>query len=95
MGTIYLIFQQSLPASFVIERILATSTAFVLQLLEEKNNNSVPPMVSNPFRFYCFQDIAAIPLLAIIPLLAGSESSHHGVAYFAAIIATFTGLFLF
>jgi glutathione-regulated potassium-efflux system protein KefB len=27
--------------------------------------------------------------------LAGTESTHHGIAYFAAIIATFTGLFLF
>ena len=31
----------------------------------------------------------------MIPLLAGTESTHHGIAYFAAIIATFTGLFLF
>lgn len=95
MGTIYLIFQQSLPASFVIGFALAlSSTAFVLQLLEEKQQlNTTHGQQS--FSILLFQDIAAIPLLAIIPLLAGSESSHHGVAYFAAIIATFTGLFLF
>lgn len=95
MGTIYLIFQQSLPASFVIGFALAlSSTAFVLQLLEEKQQlNTTHGQQS--FSILLFQDIAAIPLLAIIPLLAGSESSHHGVAYFAAIVATFTGLFLF
>ena len=95
MGTIYLIFQQSLPASFVIGFALAlSSTAFVLQLLEEKQQlNTTHGQQS--FSILLFQDIAAIPLLAIIPLLAGSESSHHGIAYFAAIVATFTGLFLF
>ncbi|MFW1737358.1 monovalent cation:proton antiporter-2 (CPA2) family protein [Acinetobacter sp. ULE_I037] len=95
MGTIYLIFQQSLPASSVIGFALAlSSTAFVLQLLEEKQQlNTTHGQQS--FSILLFQDIAAIPLLAIIPLLAGSESSHHGIAYFAAIVATFTGLFLF
>ncbi len=47
------------------------------------------------FSILLFQDMAAIPLIAVIPLLAGTESSHHGIAYFAAIIATFSGLFLF
>lgn len=95
MGTLFLLFQQSLPASFVIGFALAlSSTAFVLQLLEEKQQlNTTHGQQS--FSILLFQDIAAIPLLAIIPLLAGSESSHHGVAYFAAIVATFTGLFLF
>ncbi len=47
------------------------------------------------FSILLFQDIAAIPLIAIIPMLAGAESTHHGIAYFAAIMATFSGLFLF
>ena len=95
MGTVFLLLQQSLSASFVIGFALAlSSTAFVLQLLEEKQQlNTTHGQQS--FSILLFQDIAAIPLIAVIPLLAGGESTHHGVAYFAAIIATFTGLFLF
>ncbi|ATO18855.1 potassium:proton antiporter [Acinetobacter sp. LoGeW2-3] len=40
------------------------------------------------------QALVLIPLIAIIPLFSGVSSTEHGVAYFAAIIATFTGLFL-
>ncbi|MFN0298053.1 monovalent cation:proton antiporter-2 (CPA2) family protein [Acinetobacter albensis] len=87
--------QQSLAASFIIGTALAlSSTAFVLQLLSEKQQLNTT-FGQQSFSILLFQDIAAIPLLAIIPLLAGSESTHHGVAYFAAIIATFSGLFLF
>jgi len=95
MGTVYLLLQQSLSASFIIGFALAlSSTAFILQLLTEKQQlNTTHGQQS--FSILLFQDIAAIPLLAIIPLLAGNTSTHHGIAYFAAIIATFTGLFLF
>lgn len=95
MGTVFLLLQQSLSASFVIGFALAlSSTAFVLQLLSEKQQlNTTHGQQS--FSILLFQDIAAIPLLAVIPLLSGAESTHHGIAYFAAIIATFTGLFLF
>lgn len=95
MGTIFLLLQQSLSASFVIGFALAlSSTAFVLQLLTEKQQLS-SSYGQQSFSILLFQDIAAIPLIAIIPLLAGGSSTHHGIAYFAAIIATFTGLFLF
>lgn len=95
MATIWLLFQQSLSASFVIGFALAlSSTAFVLQLLSEKQQLNTT-YGQQSFSILLFQDIAAIPLIAIIPLLAGAESTHHGIAYFAAIIATFTGLFLF
>ncbi|WP_445114777.1 monovalent cation:proton antiporter-2 (CPA2) family protein [Acinetobacter sp. WZC-1] len=95
MGTIYLLLQQSLSVSFVIGFALAlSSTAFVLQLLAEKQQlNTTHGQQS--FSILLFQDIAAIPLLAIIPLLAGGSSAHYGISYFAAIIAAFTGLFLF
>lgn len=95
MGTVWLLFQQHLAASFVIGFALAlSSTAFVLQLLSEKQQlNTTHGQQS--FSILLFQDIAAIPLIALIPLLAGSQSTHHGVAYFAAVVATFTGLFLF
>ena len=41
------------------------------------------------------QALLAIPVLAAIPLFAGINSTEHGVAYFAAIMTTFSGLFLF
>lgn len=96
MLTIWLLFQQQLSSSFVIGFALAlSSTAFVLQMLTEKQQlNTTHGQQS--FSILLFQDIAAIPLLAIIPMLAVKQSStSHGIAYFAAIIAAFTGLFLF
>lgn len=93
--TVWLLFQQNLAASVVIGFALAlSSTAFVMQLLAEKQQlNSSHGQQS--FSILLFQDIAAIPLIALIPLLAGTQSTHHGIAYFAAVVATFTGLFLF
>ena len=87
--------QQGIASSVVIGFALAlSSTAFVLQMLQEKQQlNSSYGQQS--FSILLFQDIAAIPLIAIIPMLAGAESTHHGIAYFAAIMATFSGLFLF
>ena len=90
-----LLFKQNLASSFVIGFALAlSSTAFVLQLLSEKQQLNTTYGQSS-FSILLFQDIAAIPLLAVIPLLAGTQTTHHGIAYFAAIVATFTGLFLF
>lgn len=87
--------QQGIATSFVIGFTLAlSSTAFVLQLLAEKQQLNTT-YGQQSFSILLFQDMAAIPLIAVIPLLAGTESTHHGIAYFAAIIATFTGLFLF
>ena len=86
---------QGVATSVVIGFALAlSSTAFALQLLNEKQQLNTT-YGQQSFSVLLFQDIAAIPLIAIIPLLAGGESAHHGIAYFAAIIATFSGLFLF
>lgn len=92
---VFLALAQTIAASIVIGFALSlSSTAFALQLLDEKKqlNSSFG---QQSFSILLFQDIAAIPLIAIIPLLAGTTSPHHGIAYFAAVIATFTGLFLF
>ena len=87
--------QQGIAASIVIGFALAlSSTAFVLQLLTEKQQLNTT-FGQQSFSILLFQDMAAIPLIAVIPLLAGTQSTHHGVAYFAAIVATFSGLFLF
>lgn len=88
-------FQQGLAPSVIIGSALAlSSTAFVLQLLSEKQQLNTT-FGQQSFSILLFQDMAAIPLIAVIPMLAGSESTHHGIAYFAAIVATFSGLFLF
>ena len=91
----FIALQQGIAASLVIGFALAlSSTAFVLQLLTEKQQLNTT-YGQQSFSILLFQDMAAIPLLAIIPMLAGTESPHHGIAYFAAIVATFTGLYLF
>lgn len=95
IAVIILLFKLDIASGFVLGFALAlSSTAFVLQLLAEKQQLSTT-YGQQSFSILLFQDIAAIPLLAMIPLLTGTSSTHHGIAYFAAIIATFTGLFLF
>lgn len=94
LALIWLIFDIPLKASFVIGFGLAlSSTAFVLQLLAEKKQ-LVTTHGRQAFAILLFQDMAVIPLLAILPLLSGQGSTHHGIAYFAAVVATFSGLFL-
>ncbi|MHA3892614.1 monovalent cation:proton antiporter-2 (CPA2) family protein [Acinetobacter sp. GXMZU3951] len=92
---LFLVLKQGIATSLVIGSALAlSSTAFVLQLLTEKQQLNTS-YGQQSFSILLFQDIAAIPLIAVIPLLAGNESTHYGIAYFAAIVAAFTGLFLF
>lgn len=95
MVLVWLLFRQSFAASLVIGFGLAlSSTAFVLQLLSEKKQ-LVSTHGRQAFSILLFQDMAVIPLLALLPLLSGEDTAHHGVAYFAAVVATFSGLFLF
>ena len=85
--------------SVVIALALAlSSTAFVLQLLTEKQQLH-SSFGQQSFAILLLQDIAAIVLLALIPIVAGSTGSNHtqhtqGLAYFVVIIACFSGLFL-
>ena len=92
---VFFALSQSIAASIVVGFALSlSSTAFALQLLNEKQQLNTS-FGQQSFSILLFQDIAAIPLIAIIPLLAGTTSAHHGIAYFSAVVATFTGLFLF
>lgn len=63
----------SLPVSMVIGLGLSlSSTAFVLQLLAEKKQlNTVHGR--SAFAILLFQDLAVIPMLALLPLLAGTD----------------------
>lgn len=95
MLILWLILPISLSASLVVGFALAlSSTAFVLQLLEDRKQIKTF-YGQQSFAILLFQDIAAMVLLAMIPLLAGHETAHHGIAYFMAVIASFSGLFLF
>ncbi|MDP2228620.1 MAG: monovalent cation:proton antiporter-2 (CPA2) family protein, partial [Moraxellaceae bacterium] len=66
-------FGYSLTLSLIVGFGLAmSSTAFVLQLLSEKNQLT-SQHGRQAFAILLFQDLAVIPLLAIIPLLSGKD----------------------
>ncbi len=70
IGGVALAFGLSWQASLVIGLALAlSSTAFAMQVLSERSELSKPHGRSS-FGVLLFQDLAAIPVLAIIPLLA-------------------------
>jgi monovalent cation:proton antiporter-2 (CPA2) family protein len=56
-----------------------SSTAFTLQLLGERNELATP-MGQTGFGILLFQDLAVIPLLAVLPLL-GSREGHMGTSW--------------
>lgn len=88
----WLIFKQPPSHSFVIGFGLAlSSTAFVLQLLTEKGQISTTHGQS-AFTILLFQDIAVIPLLAILPFLSGVQNQQYDWVYFAKVISVFAGL---
>lgn len=63
-------FGLSLPAAIVAGYALAlSSTAFAIQLMQEKNTLNTP-YGTRAFSVLLFQDIAIVPMLAVIPLLA-------------------------
>ena len=68
---------QEAKAAVVIGLVLAlSSTAFVLQLLAEKKQ-LVTSYGRAAFAILLFQDLAVIPLIAILPLLGTSTGSGH------------------
>jgi monovalent cation:proton antiporter-2 (CPA2) family protein len=80
-------FALSLPASIIIGPALAlSSTAFVLQLLtDQKSLNTEYGRTS--VAILLLQDLAVVPLLALIPLLSvhGSSDTHLGLAFVRSI----------
>jgi len=90
--------QSQLSTSFIIGFGFAlSSTAFVLQLLSEKHQLA-SAHGRDAFAILLFQDIAVIPILAILPLFhnSGLQPSNQGVdfVYFAKVIGVFIGLVL-
>jgi monovalent cation:proton antiporter-2 (CPA2) family protein len=75
LGLVALALGLSAPAAFVVGLGLAmSSTAFVLQILAEKGQLASRHGRSS-FAILLFQDLAVIPLLALIPLLGNSGNA--------------------
>jgi glutathione-regulated potassium-efflux system protein KefB len=65
-----------------------SSTSFVLQLLAEKKQLTAKHGRKS-FAILLFQDMAVIPLLAVLPLLAGNSTQDYNLAYFGKVFAVF------
>ncbi len=90
--------QSQLSTSFIIGFGFAlSSTAFVLQLLSEKHQLA-SAHGRDAFAILLFQDIAVIPILAILPLFhsTGLQPTGQSVdfVYFAKVVGVFVGLVL-
>jgi monovalent cation:proton antiporter-2 (CPA2) family protein len=73
-----------------------SSTAFALQTMTERNQLRTQ-YGQNAFSILLFQDIIAIPLLAIVPLLRAEGNTGHGnsLADYLIMLGVFVGLILF
>ncbi|MCP5175752.1 MAG: cation:proton antiporter [Moraxellaceae bacterium] len=65
-----------------------SSTAFVMQLLAEKKQLTARHG-REAFAILLFQDMAVIPMLAIVPILSGTGTQEYNLTYFAKVIAVF------
>lgn len=81
--SISLLFLVFISAGWRIDKAIAiamcfalSSTAIVLQTLQEKNNFKTMAGEAS-FSTLLFQDIAVIPILAILPIIANYKASHH------------------
>ena len=94
MVILYQFFSLRLDTAFIVGFGLAlSSTAFVLQILTEKQQLS-STHGREAFTILLFQDIAVIPLLAVIPFLSGVREQSYDLIYFAKVFAVFGGLIL-
>ncbi len=81
-------------AATVVGLVLAlSSTAFVLQMLAEKKQLSTHQGRAS-FSILLFQDLAAIPLIALLPLLGQNASFDEGISYgkIGLMVGTIAGL---
>ncbi|RZF53015.1 potassium transporter [Acinetobacter halotolerans] len=88
------VLSQDLLSSIILGLALAfSSVTLIQQLLHQKHqlNSTFGQSASASLQFQVF---IAIILIALFPLLEDTATTQHGIAYFAAIIATVSGLFL-
>lgn len=94
MLLLYQFIGMKLDTAFIVGFGLAlSSTAFVLQILTEKQQLS-STHGREAFTILLFQDIAVIPLLAVIPFLSGVREQTYDLIYFAKVFAVFAGLII-
>lgn len=81
-------------AAIIVGLILAlSSTAFVLQMLAEKKQLTSSHGRA-AFSILLFQDLAAIPLIAVLPMLGSSDDSGFSLAQGGIMAMTIAGLIL-
>src|SRR6266566_2347641 len=97
-GTLLLLaglaFGLSFTAALIMGIVLSfSSTAFALQLLAERKQLTTH-FGRTSFAVLLFQDLAAIPLLAVVPLLTHATSMHGGASIMAVLeaVAVIVGL---
>jgi Kef-type K+ transport system membrane component KefB len=70
---------------FLSARPVASSTAFALQVLEEKGERA--SATATRLSVLLFQDLAAIPLIALVPLFASSGAGRPAMDLSTAVLA--------
>lgn len=94
MAFTYYLTDQSLTTSIVIGFSLAlSSTAFVLQILDERGDLN-RMYGQKTFSILLFQDIAIVPLIAMVAILAPTTSDANGTAWQSILIAIAAVAFL-
>ncbi len=70
-----------------------SSTAFVMQLLSDKKQLTARHG-RKAFAVLLFQDIAVIPMLAVLPILSGESTQDYNLNYFAKVLGLFALLII-
>lgn len=92
-GACFLLFDQVLN-SLILGCALALSALILPQQLLQQKQQSNHKLEQATLATLQFQAFITVILIALFPLLEDTTSTRHGVAYFAALIATISGLFL-
>lgn len=93
VGAAFLLFHQ-LQSSLILGFALALSAVTLVQQLLQNKQQQHNPLGQACLATLQFQIFITVVLIALFPLLEDTASTRHGIAYFAAIIATISGLFL-
>jgi glutathione-regulated potassium-efflux system protein KefB len=93
VGSCFLLFNNILISLILGSALALSAVALVQQLLQQKQqlNGKLGQATLTTLQF---QALIAVILIVLFPLLEDTSSTQHGIAYFAAIIATISGLFL-
>ncbi len=93
VGACFLLVDQVLH-SIILGCALALSALILPQQLLQKKQQSNHKLEQATLATLQFQAFITVILIALFPLLEDTASTRHGIAYFAALIATISGLFL-